>query len=74
MTSGKENGFLPDPGEDDKADILYICSPNNPTGAVFSYEQLQKWVDFANENGSVTFLMQRTKLLLRKIFLIVFLN
>ena len=44
LTSGKENGFLPDPGEDDKADILYI---------VFSYEQLQKWVDFANENGSV---------------------
>lgn len=53
LTSGKENGFLPDPGEDDKADLLYICSPNNPTGAVFSYEQLQKWVDFANENGSV---------------------
>ena len=53
LTSGKENGFLPDPGKDDKADILYICSPNNPTGAVFSYEQLQKWVDFANENGSV---------------------
>ncbi len=53
LTSGKENGFLPNPGEDDKADILYICSPNNPTGAVFSYEQLQKWVDFANENGSV---------------------
>ena len=53
LTSGKENGFLPDPGEDDKADILYMCSPNNPTGAVFSYEQLQKWVDFANENGSV---------------------
>ena len=53
LASGKENGFLPDPGEDDKADILYICSPNNPTGAVFSYEQLQKWVDFANENGSV---------------------
>lgn len=53
LTSGKENGFLPDPGEGDKADILYICSPNNPTGAVFSYEQLQKWVDFANENGSV---------------------
>lgn len=53
LTSGKENGFLPEPGEDAKADILYICSPNNPTGAVFSYEQLQKWVDFANENGSV---------------------
>ena len=32
---------------------MYICSPNNPTGAVFSREQLQAWVDFANENGSV---------------------
>lgn len=53
LASGKENGFLPEPGEDAKANILYICSPNNPTGAVFSYEQLQKWVDFANENGSV---------------------
>ncbi len=31
----------------------YSCSPNNPTGAVFSREQLKRWVDFANENGSV---------------------
>ena len=36
-----------------KADILYICSPNNPTGAVFGREKLKKWVDFANKNGSV---------------------
>ena len=35
------------------ADILYICSPNNPTGAVFDREKLQLWVDYANENGSV---------------------
>ena len=53
LPSGIENGFLPEPGEAAKADILYICSPNNPTGAVFSREQLQRWVDFANENGSV---------------------
>ena len=53
LASGKENGFLPSPTEDAKADILYICSPNNPTGAVFSRNQLQAWVDFANENGSV---------------------
>lgn len=53
LASSKENGFLPAPSEDIKADILYICSPNNPTGAVFSRNQLQAWVDFANENGSV---------------------
>lgn len=53
LASNKENGFLPAPSEDISADILYICSPNNPTGAVFSKKQLQAWVDFANENGSV---------------------
>ena len=53
LSSSEENSFLPEPSEDVKADLLYICSPNNPTGAVFSREQLQAWVDFANENGSV---------------------
>lgn len=53
LSSSEENSFLPEPSEDIKADLLYICSPNNPTGAVFSREQLQVWVDFANENGSV---------------------
>lgn len=53
LASGKGNGFLPEPSEEVKADILYICSPNNPTGAVFNRKQLQAWVDFANEKGSV---------------------
>lgn len=53
FSSSEENSFLPEPSEDIKADLLYICSPNNPTGAVFSREQLQVWVDFANENGSL---------------------
>ena len=53
LSSSEENSFLPEPSEDIKADLLYICSPNNPTGAVFSREQLQVWVDFANENGSL---------------------
>lgn len=53
LSSDKENGFLPTPDENVKADILYICSPNNPTGVVFNREQLKKWVDFANENGSI---------------------
>ena len=53
LASSKENGFLPQPSEDTKADLLYICSPNNPTGAVFNRDQLKAWVDFANANGSV---------------------
>lgn len=53
LASGEENGFLPEPSEEAEADILYICSPNNPTGAVFNRNQLQAWVDFANEIGAV---------------------
>ena len=53
LESNEQNGFLPAPSEDAKADILYICSPNNPTGAVFDRLQLQAWVDCANETGSV---------------------
>ena len=53
LASGRDNGFLPSPDNDAKADIIYICSPNNPTGAVFSRKQLQEWVDFANANSSV---------------------
>ena len=53
LPSGKENGFLPEQDENTKADILYICSPNNPTGAVFDRKKLQRWIDFANANGSV---------------------
>lgn len=53
LASGRENGFLPEPDDSIGADILYICSPNNPTGAVFDREKLQAWVDFANRNGSM---------------------
>ena len=53
LPSGEDNGFLPEPCEKAKADILYICSPNNPTGAVFAKEKLKQWVDFANENSSI---------------------
>jgi LL-diaminopimelate aminotransferase len=53
LSSGRENGFLPAPDDSIDADILYICSPNNPTGAVFTREQLQAWVDFANRRGAV---------------------
>ena len=53
LASGEENGFLPLPDKNIKASLLYICSPNNPTGAVYTKEQLKKWVDYANENGAV---------------------
>ena len=53
LASSEENGFLPEPSKDAEADILYICSPNNPTGAVFGRNQLQAWVDFANEIGAI---------------------
>lgn len=53
LASSKENGFLPEPDENLKADLIYLCSPNNPTGAVFSREQLQKWVDYANQKGAI---------------------
>ncbi len=48
-----ENGFLPLPDPRQKADILYLCSPNNPTGAVYRREQLQQWVDYARAQGAV---------------------
>ena len=48
-----DNGFLPLPDESIKADIIYICSPNNPTGAVYNKEQLKKWVDYALKNKAV---------------------
>ncbi len=49
----EENGFcaLPDPSV--KADLIYLCSPNNPTGACYTREQLKKWVDYANGNGAI---------------------
>lgn len=53
IDSNMENGFLPLPGKDTRADLIYLCSPNNPTGAVYSTEQLKQWVDFANSSGAV---------------------
>jgi LL-diaminopimelate aminotransferase len=41
------------PQADVQADLIYLCSPNNPTGAAYSRDQLQAWVDYANERGAV---------------------
>lgn len=53
MDANVENGFLPMPPKDQKADIIYLCSPNNPTGGVYNKEQLKEWVDYANAQDAV---------------------
>lgn len=53
IDANADNNFLPLPDKSIKADIIYICSPNNPTGAVYNKEQLKAWVDYAKENKSV---------------------
>ncbi len=52
MPCREENGFLPELPKE-RADIIYLCFPNNPTGEAIGKEELQKWVDYANEHGSV---------------------
>jgi LL-diaminopimelate aminotransferase len=47
-----ENGFIPDPPAQ-HADLIYLCFPNNPTGAVASREQLSRWVDYAREHEAL---------------------
>lgn len=53
MYGNADNGFLPMPSDEVKGDIIYLCSPNNPTGAVYSKEQLKEWVDYAIANDAV---------------------
>ena len=58
LAAGQENGFLPLPTEisqeeDTYPDLIYICSPNNPTGATFDYAGLKEWVDYANSIGAI---------------------
>ena len=56
INANKDNGFTPMPDENLNADIIYICSPNNPTGAAYTREQLKVWVDFAlNHNSLILF-------------------
>lgn len=51
--STEENGFNAMPDKNVKADLIYLCSPNNPTGSAYTKEQLKVWVDYALENGAV---------------------
>ena len=48
-----DNDFLPLPDKNTRADIIYLCSPNNPTGAVYNKEQLELWVKYALKNNAV---------------------
>lgn len=52
MSCVKENNFLPELPKT-KVDLIYLCFPNNPTGEMISKKELQKWVDYANKNGSI---------------------
>lgn len=53
ISGNAENNFLPMPDSSVHADLIYICSPNNPTGAAYSREQLKIWVDYALANEAV---------------------
>lgn len=52
MPCRKENGFMPELPKE-KPDLIYLCFPNNPTGAVMKKADLQKWVDYARANDAV---------------------
>ena len=52
LDSSRENGFVPQiPSQ--QVDLIYLCFPNNPTGATISKQQLQAWVDYARENKAL---------------------
>jgi LL-diaminopimelate aminotransferase len=52
LSCNEENGFIPDV-PDTKVDLIYLCSPNNPTGAVMNHDQLKKFVDYARKNKAI---------------------
>lgn len=53
MRCTPENGFFPDLSKVSRTDIIFFCSPNNPTGAAATREQLTRLVKFAKDNGSI---------------------
>ncbi len=52
MPTTAENGFCPALPKE-PVDVIYLCSPNNPTGTVLNHDQLKRWVDYANEHGAL---------------------
>lgn len=53
INADAENNFLPAPPEDDTTYVIYLCSPNNPTGAVYTREGLAEWINYALRTGSL---------------------
>jgi len=55
MPCNEDNNFSPLIPESEglDLDIIYLCSPNNPTGSVMGYDELKKWVEYANKNNSI---------------------
>lgn len=51
--SNEENGFAAMPDDNVKCDLIYLCSPNNPTGSVYTKEQLKVWIDYAKKNNAI---------------------
>lgn len=51
--SNEENGFAAMPDKNVKADLIYLCSPNNPTGSAYTFDQLREWVGYALANNAV---------------------
>lgn len=53
INADAENNFLPAPPEGDTTYVIYLCSPNNPTGAVYTREGLAEWINYALRTGSL---------------------
>ena len=51
--SSEANGFCAEPDYNVHADLIYLCSPNNPTGAAFNTAQLKAWIDYAIANKAI---------------------
>ena len=64
INADAENNFLPAPPEDDTTYVIYLCSPNNPTGAVYTREGLAEWIDYALRTGSLLYLIPHTRAIL----------
>lgn len=53
MSCGPENNFFPDLDKTPRTDVIFFCSPNNPTGYAASRQELEQLVEFAKNNGSI---------------------
>lgn len=53
LPAHEKNGFLPMPDDTIEADLIYLCSPNNPTGAVYDRDGLRAWIEYANRRGAI---------------------